>query len=180
MKSACPSPAVAYIYFDYGEKKTQSVLNLAINILNQLISKLRDGNVIQHPWNQWMSFFYTLRGELERSVSLSTVKEAIHGVAALFPVTYIIADAMDECDEPIILAKFMVFIRELTLGNVRVLIASRPTVPKPMDAVGVTVTADSEDLKKVISARISLSGKDAIVRMEQEITEQLLKAADGT
>lgn len=56
----------------------------------------------------------------------------------------------------------------------RVLVACRPTIPRPPETIGIEITPNADDLERVIRSRVRDSGKKAVMDLEEEIIEKLL------
>lgn len=82
---------MAYIYFDFNEQDQQQPERCLASLVKQLVCQ------IQHLPKEIEELYDTL-GSKQKSPTLEELYTALFVVAKQFPKTFIICDALDECD----------------------------------------------------------------------------------
>lgn len=142
--------AVLHVYFDYKGQKTQTAVNIAHNLLKQLLSR------VDHiPLELQNSHSANTKPSLDTSrTMLSALTDSFHTIYAIF-------DAVDECDVDQ-LNEIVALIAGLG-SNCKVLISTRPHLLQYLrnelpDASTLEVSANKKDLQNYIMSRLAEKG----------------------
>jgi hypothetical protein len=83
---------IAYIYFDYAERQTQSALDITASILRQWANFQKELDPAIR------TLYESFRSKMKRPTELSQYMDCMKSVAKSFSSTFVIFDALDECD----------------------------------------------------------------------------------
>jgi hypothetical protein len=163
---------VLYFFFDYKSQETQTAVEVAMNLLKQLISGLDEiPDELEFLYNQNSS----ARPDLPTCIQLLNV------CAAKFNSLYAVFDAMDECSDESQMEVFEL-IAHLQKLHCRILVSSRPHSLSTLrdelnDTQTLQILAEESDLKNYITATLSQKGKK-VAEFPEEY-QPLVKGADG-
>lgn len=172
-RTAQSTSAIVYVYFNYNEQKTQSVTNVAADILKQLVSQFDD--VPQDI----VDLLNDMRSKSRHLPDAKIIIELIHEIAARFSVFYLILDALDECDYFSVRPKWLEFINRLESWGTRAFITCRPhAMPDGDTFERLEVRAHVEDISIYVRAKLASATINS--RLKEEIVATLLLSAKGT
>ena len=179
-KSLGRNIAIVYIYCDYTNPLTFSVINLLGSIVRQLIVQTTNAQMVSQ-----------LKTTLEQAAKNRHLTERefsvwITDLSRTFDVVYTFVDALDECPE-ISRDGLLTWIQQHKLGNMRIFLTSRFNVevtawiPRVMKK---EVEATSRDITAFVESKIRRSlrltkftAEDP--HLKQYITESIICQADG-
>jgi hypothetical protein len=163
---------IVSIYFDYKIQTTQTTINIAENILRQLLVGLLD----------------TIPSELESLYDEFVKKDARPVLSDLYPIlllciqkfpfVFAVFDALDECGDSH-RREILGLISQLQKWGCRILMSSRPHLRKSLeaqlnDAFTIEISADEEDVKNYISFRLDQCGNN-----NPELEQKCMNLAAG-
>ena|ERR1700738_2694490 len=168
-----PTPVVVYVYFDYKEIETQNVVNVAADILKQLISRFPEVP------DDLLAEFTDIRSDARHSLNFSKVTDLIDEVVHRLSSIYIIVDAFDECESSRDRRHFLKLIGRLASSGVRLLITARPHVHEMDNSEVLEIRARDGDIKTYVASKLD---NMPVVNKElrEEIIAKLLLTAQGT
>lgn len=165
--------AIAYVYFDYKDSETQNVINVAANILKQLISQLAD-----IP-NDVMELLYDMRSNARHSLDMLSITKVIGAIVPRFVSVYLVVDALDECESYATREQFLNFVVRLEeANNTKTLITGRPHIHPHRNADILPIQAQDTDIETYI--RVKLEDTRIKRELQEEIVTKLLQTAGGT
>ncbi|KAL8872787.1 MAG: hypothetical protein Q9174_001640 [Haloplaca sp. 1 TL-2023] len=144
---------IAYIYFDYQAQMHWSLEDITASLLKQLASaQSKLPGVLNDFWNDFKAGSSTADRERLLKTLLLTSKA--------FAKTYVVVDALDECDE-YTRNGFLKLVGALQIHS-RVLVASRDFQESIINAFWtspqIKINADSSDIRSYVLSTISESG----------------------
>lgn len=172
--------AIVYIYCNYTNPLTFSVVNLLGSIVRQLIVQTTDAQMVSQ-----------LKTTLEQAAKNRHMTEEelsfwIKDLSRAFDVVYTFVDALDECPE-IGRDGLLAWIQQYSLGNMRVFLTSRFNVEvtaRIPRVIKKKVAATSKDITASVEAKIRRSlrltkftAEDS--HLKQYITESIVDQSDG-
>lgn len=83
---------IAYIYFDYAERQSQSALDITASLLRQWANFQKELDPAIR------TLYESFRSKMKRPTELSQYVDCMKSVAKSFSSTFVIFDALDECD----------------------------------------------------------------------------------
>lgn len=162
-----PDCGVAYIYFDYREQDKQLPIHVLAVLVKQLAIQATQLGIPE------------CLVELEAKKRQPTVEElytTLLDVSRLFPRTFLIFDALDECDPERQRKELLPLFHRLGKDGLKVFLTSRPH-PKDIqnslqNASKIKLFAHEEDIRRYIEHEIR---KDNILRIiPREIEETII------
>ncbi|KAK3317546.1 ankyrin repeat-containing domain protein, partial [Cercophora scortea] len=170
---------VAYFYFDYVHRQEQGPDRVLGSLLNQLLSgyttippaasglKRRFEKGLDLPdWSKFVADFINICSEI--------------------PETFIVLDALDECDSSFGLARILDLVDQLQRSSspVRLFVTSRPfssTINKAFSSSGsILIEASDEDITLFLKERITARhDEDISDALEEEIIKAILSRSQG-
>ncbi|CAI7653171.1 unnamed protein product [Penicillium crustosum] len=173
------SVGIAYLYCTFKQQQEQGPVHLMTNILKQLAM----GQPTLPP--ALKDLYYRHKGRQARP-SLSEISSTLHEVAATYSKTFIIIDALDECQ--IVQNDLDVFIREIfgfqAVVKANILATSRfiqYIESKFQKATRIEIRADETDVERYLQGKLQdcqfLSSQNASLR--ERIKHAIAKAVDG-
>ena len=179
-KSLGRNIAIVYIYCDYTNPLTFSVVNLLASIVRQLIVQTTNAQMVSQ-----------LKTTLEQAAKNRHLTEKelsvwIKDLSRTFDVVYMFVDALDECPE-IGRDGLLTWIQQYKLGNMRIFLTSRFNVEVTAwipRVIKKEVEATSEDITASVESRIRRSPRLTKFTAEdphlrQYITESIVCQAEG-
>ena len=158
------------MYFDYKDSETQNVVNVAANVLKQLISQFAD-----IP-NDIMELLHDMRSNARHSLDLSSIMKVINAIVPRFASVYLVVDALDECESYATREQFLKFLERLE--EAKTLITGRPHIQPHMYAEILPIQAQDTDIETYI--RFKLEDTRIKRELQEEIVAKLLQTAGGT
>jgi hypothetical protein len=152
-----PGKAIIYFYFDFNDRRKQSPEMMARSLLLQLLQ-------------QYIEILPTVEGFFESSrrgqplPSLETVLEVLKELLVKFPCTYLVLDALDECDDREELMKIINTISSWNVQGLHMIFTSRregditATLERMIDAVNILniqTKAVDRDIQLYVHRRIA-------------------------
>lgn len=142
--------AVLHVYFDYKAQKAQTAVNIAHNLLKQLLSRL-----------DYIPLELQNSHSANTKPSLDESRTMLSGLTDNFRTIYAIFDAIDECD--------VNQLNEIVAGiaglgpNCKVLISTRPHLLQHLrnelpNANTLEISANEKDLQNYIMSRLAEKG----------------------
>ncbi|KAF8532214.1 hypothetical protein BDD12DRAFT_920271, partial [Trichophaea hybrida] len=174
---------VAYIYFDYKEQNHQRPIDILCCIVKQLLAQLPP--LLELP-PKLLELYDTLR-PAEKRPSLDELEAVLNATSKAFTRTFIICDAVDECDQEKQRERLLPLFRRLGDGGINLFLTSRPH-PEDIqeafeDVPQINITAHEEDLKSFIRERISKTSraKKLIqgIKDKDQIISKVANSANG-
>ncbi|KAF4627731.1 hypothetical protein G7Y89_g10420 [Cudoniella acicularis] len=170
--------AIAYIYCDYKNPKTQSELELFASITRQLTEQTSS-----MPTE--VKEFCDKNAEKRRNPTGEEWIALAKSICLLFKTTYIFVDALDECPE-INRGNFLCLMREMS-PFVRLFITSRPHVHlnvKFANLLRIDISAQGSDIEMYLEHRISTHSRLSLfvakdIRLQEDIVRTLSEKATG-
>lgn len=143
---------IAYVYIDYQNQVQQSPVNIIASLLKQLALRVEEAI----PELQTLHKDFSSRGERPE---LRNLLHALISVSARFLATFVILDALDQCDENH-RATLLGIIKQLTEAQVKVFTTSRPHLREVREffhnAVNIEITAETRDIETYLRKRLDV------------------------
>lgn len=168
--------AVTCIYCNYKERSRQTVLNLILSLLKQLV---QDHSAIYKN----IKPFYKLHIDQGTHPNLRQSQEAFELATAAFSKVFIIVDALDECSD----GTRMELLSALQSGasTINLLVTSRDLALIAQEfSIHLNIRASDQDIQKYIAGRIAYASilqihvkKDP--KLQSEIIKAVTKNAEG-
>ena len=153
--------AIAFFYFDYRDQDNQSPANVTASILRQLASCKP---ALPHP----VAELHQRLGKQQGLPQLQDLKATLLLTCREFRHTFIIFDALDECDAKRHRKSFLEVLKDLEKLSVRLFVTSRPhphDIKQKLDtSPKITVEASELDIKKYLAHKIDQDGDDGSYR----------------
>jgi hypothetical protein len=171
---------VAWLYFNYTERRSQTVASLLRSLLRQLAQSLPEiPSEVQSLHN--------LYKDKDTPPSITEIRLALMGVARMYDCGYIVVDALDECEESD--GTRTSFAAELMAlpTNLQLLVTSRPVESIKEDfaqSIQNEIAAREEDIENYVLIRLHEERKLAkYVRgdagLQSRIQEAVVKKCQG-
>ena len=144
--------ALTFFYFDYQYSDSQTPESVIVSLLKQVAAKQPTLN--ESVVNLYSNF--TQRGQLPK---LPELENAFLHVCRDFQKTFVIIDALDECDEGLHRKAVLMLLSRLEESSkIRLFVTSRPypqDIRKAFDAASqITIEANDLDLRRFLSNTI--------------------------
>ncbi|KAJ5186403.1 hypothetical protein N7449_011167 [Penicillium cf. viridicatum] len=173
------SVGIAYLYCTFKQQQEQGPVHLMTNVLKQLAMG-------QPTLPQALKDLYYRHKDHQSRPLLSEISSTVHDVAATYSKTFIIIDALDECQ--IVQNDLDVFIREIfdfqAVSKANIFATSRfiqHIESKFQKATRLEIRADETDVERYLQGNLqdcqSLSSQNASLR--ERIKHAIAKAVDG-
>lgn len=173
------SVGIAYLYCTFKQQQEQGPVHLMTNVLKQLAMG-------QPTLPQALKDLYYRHKDRQSRPLLSEISSTLHDVAATYSKTFIIIDALDECQ--IVQNDLNVFIREIfdfqAVSKANIFATSRfiqHIESKFQKATRLEIRADETDVERYLQGKLqdcqSLSSQKASLR--ERIKHAIAKAVDG-
>jgi hypothetical protein len=175
-----PNIGIAYLYCNFQRQQDQKPADLLASLLKQLIQ--RRPSVPEYVRN-----LYKHHNDKQTRLSFDEISRALHYVAATYSKTFIIIDALDECqasgDRKRLLSE--IFNLQAKTGA-SFLATSRfiPEIRKEFDFEGsmsIEIRASDGDVQRYLNGHISQL-PSCVTRssdLQEEIKTEIMKAVDG-
>ena len=169
--------AVAFVYFDYRDQKSQSPEDVVASLLRQVASQSALLPIS-------LSELYSKLKKQNRKPQIQDLELTLLHVCQDFDQVFIAIDALDECDEAMRRKPVLLFLATLQQApRNRLFVTSRPhpeDIRKALKpAPQITVQASDADLRKYLRRRIEDSSSADIIDEEfkQHLIETVAKGA---
>ncbi|EPS43367.1 hypothetical protein H072_2627 [Dactylellina haptotyla CBS 200.50] len=173
--------AVAYFYFDFSNK-TIDIRNFTRNLLKQLA--FHSPQIPQGLVELFESYYASGKTELENQ----RIEDLLIETISKFKTTYIVVDALDECDPEQRFYVLQIF-QKLASAGAKVFATSRPHPEDINEALNearkIELSADADDIKKYINAEIARHQRSAPrarqihSELRSHIVESLTRKSNG-
>lgn len=171
--------AVAYWYFNYQETDLQSPVTVLSSILRQILESLPTlPRTILDAYQQHL--------KLRKEVTLQTLIQLCADVIGCTMRSYVIIDALDECENARHRSDLLVALRRLSqLPNGRVLVTSREhqsDVSSDLKAATqITIRAHESDLRRYLHEELKHAESMDVISesFAAIIAERIIQKADG-
>jgi Cdc6-like AAA superfamily ATPase len=168
---------IAYLYCNFRSQYEQTPESLLASLLKQLVQG-------QPSVPDNVKALHSQHKRRQSRLSLDEIAIALHSIIGLYPRTFIIIDALDECQERCrtrFLSKIFSLQRETGIN----LFTTSRYIPEIMEkfegSISLEVCAHSEDVRRYLDSRI-LSLPPFVQRsagLQEEIKTEIVKAVDG-
>jgi hypothetical protein len=176
------SHGVAYVFCNYKsqvEQKEQDAYGMLSAILKQLMQA-------QPPTLSTVEKLYRKHADRGTKLSLDEISSALQNILLHFPTTYIVIDALDECqDQGNIRRQFLPKLRNLqAVRDVRLLVTSRliPEIEDAFqDALRLEVQASKDDIELFVAGQMDRlpSCVQGNTTLQKNVRDKIVKASDG-
>ncbi|KAF7551874.1 hypothetical protein G7Z17_g4692 [Cylindrodendrum hubeiense] len=171
-----PSVGFAYIYFNYRQQNQQTVENLMASLLKQLVERQPSLPLAVQVLGDQMSSW--------RRPSISEIGQALESVIGLFSKSFIVVDALDECQESDeCRTEFLTVLLDIQAKSGLNLLATSRSIPsieeKFSEFPSLKIRAQDEDIRTYLNSRISRSALSVLKKHSEEIINGILEVADG-
>jgi hypothetical protein len=164
---------IAYIYFDSQDQQHQTALNVFASLLKQLAVRSKQ----KSPTLIGMHSRHQARGTLPGFTELG---DCLESVCTLVSASFIILDALDECEESI-RHKVLQELGRLKCKSVKVLATGRPHIVGLGNfkfSLTLPVKADIHDLRHYLERKLAETTLENM-ELKERIVDELSKKADG-
>ena len=171
-KSESDNFGIAYAYFDYKDQDQQSTLRILASLLKQLASQLDNIIPLLYVYQK------TLRSR-SKQPELHHHIQALNAAATLFSSTFIILDALDECEVD---QRKLLLDAISRLEGVRVFTTSRPYL-RDLEvffqcAAHIPIRADTLDIQNFLTQKVD-ERISQYCHLKWKIVETLSISAQG-
>lgn len=168
---------LAYVYFDYQEHATQNITSVFINLLKQLVDCFGE----QPLPEELAQRLDKARANPASTMDTRNVTQLILLCAQHFSKTFLIFDAIDECEDSTARWKLLSFLTMLSQsrGHIKGLVTCRPYISIPSlnsDNV-VHIQAHKSDLEAYVWEKTEHTGYTDELR--NDIVVKIVENADG-
>jgi hypothetical protein len=167
---------LAYVYFDYKDQIQQSATSIVSSFLKQLALQLESELPEVHDLQKKFRF-------KSKRPELVDLMNTVVALLPRFPSTYVIFDALDECESKERLKLFKV-IDQLDKAGVRIFATCRPHIRdarhffQTSTAAWIRIEADTEDIKNFLRIRLEERTNQSPA-MKAKIVDRLSSSAKG-
>ncbi|KAJ7855142.1 ankyrin repeat-containing domain protein [Mycena olivaceomarginata] len=168
--------AIAYFYFDFRDEKSQRVKFMLQSIVLQLSAQSPE------PYSALDRLYNSFRGQtLPTYQSLILILEEL---LSDFSQTYLVLDALDECNEHNHLVQFITRLRHWTTQSLHLLITSQPReifMEVFKDALLIVLTPDitHQDIQRFIDSELHSLSHLTRYMCAEEIVTKVVKKSNG-
>jgi phosphoribosylpyrophosphate synthetase len=142
---------IAYIYCDYQDQTDQSPENLTSSLVKQLARK-------QGVMPPLLEELYKKFSRGGKRPNLKEITTLLLQLSSSFSKTYIIVDALDECESIVHRKKFLSVLQVLENAHIRLFITSRPHPPDIQRAFNskpqLNIVATEQDIREYLASRL--------------------------
>ena len=172
---------VAYIYLDYKSSELQKPATILSSLLQQLVFQMPE-------FPQSLGTLYDRLAPRGKYPDFEALYALILEVAKAFHSTFVVLDALDECEVQHHRAVLLSLIRRMESDRVMLFVTSRPYPEDIQNAfrkgvAQVNLLARDEDLQVYVRARIESSSRARSLihtsKYEEQIVSELVTAAQG-
>lgn len=172
--------AIAFVYFDYRDKGSQSLENTVASLLRQVVSQK---SVLPTSLVE----LYKKLGEQKMKPQVQDLERILLHICQDFDQVFILIDALDECDEAMRRKHFLPFLAALQkISSIRLFVTSRPypeDIRNALDPVPqIHVQASDADLRMYLRRKIEESGNADIIDedFKQRLIDTVTRGAQGS
>ncbi|KAL7805212.1 hypothetical protein V8C44DRAFT_352266 [Trichoderma aethiopicum] len=185
---------LAYYYFSFQNRESQNLRNLTCALLVQVLKSLS----LPHPTNPDVFFIPGAFRNMydahfpSRSPSMEELESTLVDILGLSETTYIVIDALDECDSQMVWSEILTFLSNLInkVGtNLYILVTSRQEVDietkiaqLPVATTSVALRAREVD-RDIINHLHAVLKEDSFTTwsdaLKKKVTHHLVQHADG-
>jgi NACHT domain len=170
---------IAFFYCDYRDQDRQTTPNILTSLLQQLITHTPSMPLsVQELYKRYKND----RG----SISLADLEETISMVLKEFKQSFILIDALDECDVNRHRKSFIQVLKRLEERSVRVFITSRPHPDDIQRALSpcsqICITASDSDIRRYLNELIDLDDAATSIideALKEDIVTEIVGTAQG-
>ena len=171
--------AIAFVYFDYRDKGSQSLEDTVASLLRQVVSQktVLPASLVE---------LYRKLGEQKLKLQIQDLERILLHICQDFDQVFIPIDALDECDEAMRRKHFLPFLAALQkIPSIRLFVTSRPypeDIRKALDpAPQIHVQASDADLRMYLRRKIEESGNADIIDedFKQRLIDTVTRGAQG-
>lgn len=176
------SIGIAYLYCNFRRQHEQKIEDLLASLLKQFIQE-------QPSIPDSVNFLYNRHKEKRTRPSFEDISKVLDSVTATYPRTFIIVDALDECQATDgCRARFLSEIFKLQAWNGTNIFATSRFIPEIVQklkkfggSVSLEIRARNADVRTYLDGRVSqLPGFVArSPELQEEIKSEIVKAVDG-
>jgi hypothetical protein len=175
----CKDVGIAFFYFDYRDQDNQSAADIVASMLKQLAS-------LKSPLPRSVVEFHKQFEKQRDRPRLKDLETTLLLACREFRQTFIIIDALDECDAGKHRKDFLQVLKGLEKASVKLFITSRPHPDDIKRNLGtfpqITIEASDSDIRKYFTEMIDQD--DAAVdlvdeHLKQEIVRDITSGAQG-
>ena len=161
---------IAYIYCDYKDQAAQTASNLLTCLARQIIGRPK-------ALPAQLAALHEKLKEQNRRPSFDELRRLLVALCNQYTRTYIVVDALDECEVTRERRMFLPVLENLPHANTKIFVTSRPNnediLQSLSNASQVTIAASEPDLRMYIMERID-ERKDFANRLTPELKEQII------
>jgi Cdc6-like AAA superfamily ATPase len=173
-----PEVGIAYIFCNFQRHGEQTFEHLLLSLLKQLLQ-------YRNPLPDFIRDFYRRRRDSKMRASINEILNLLEFVAATFPSTFILVDALDECQTAD--GCRMSFLTELfnlqKKANLNIFATSRyneEIASMFRDCLSLSITASADDIKLYVGGQIRRVQSDIVDDEIRDLIEtEVLEAANG-
>jgi Cdc6-like AAA superfamily ATPase len=169
---------VAVLYCSYKMREQQNARNLLAGLLKQLVGR-------EHSLSPPVQDLFARCEGGRRQPTFRELSSLLHEVASTYRTSFILIDALDECDS----AEWSALLSELhhlqaLLPSVRLMVTFRPHVTLGIEFTGaliLKICASNHDIEIYIKGQLSRLSKfvQLTAGLSAEITHGVITSADG-
>jgi len=168
-----PSIGIAYIYCNFRRQQEQNAADLLASLLKQLIQR--------QPLPENVTSLYRRHNDERTRPSFDEISKVLHSVVADYSKTFIIIDALDECQVSRLLSE--VFNLQAKT-NASLFATSRfiPEIMKKFDgSISLEIRASDEDVQRYLDGHMSQlpSCVQRSHDLQEEIKTEIINTIDG-
>lgn len=169
---------VTFAYLDYKDKDTHSAINVAANLLRQLVARF--DNVPRELYE----IFERSRKDRRHSKELEELREWMLKCTEYLPSVFLILDGIDECEDEVARQKIVKFLDCLKGNGIKVFVTTRLSLPRPMASIPIiNIRAQDSDIETFVQAKLREHEPDPDeeipLDLKDEIVENIVSKADG-
>ena len=166
---ASEKPKVAYLYCDYKDQAAQTASNLIACLVRQMLGRPR-------TLPQEVEETHDKFGREKRRPSFDVLRTLLVAFCNQHELTYIIVDALDECEATHERRQFLPVLEVLPNASTRLFVTSRPNNEDIFHIFGqasqIPISAPELDLRRYIMERLE-EKRDLVDRLTPELKEKI-------
>jgi Cdc6-like AAA superfamily ATPase len=168
-----PSIGIAYLYCNFRRQQEQNAADLLASLLKQLIQR--------QPLPENVTGLYKRHNDERTRPSFDEISKVLHSVVADYSKTFIIIDALDECQVSRLLSEIF---NLQAKTNASLFATSRfiPEIMKKFDgSISLEIRASNEDVQRYLDGHMSQlpSCVQRSHDLQEEIKTEIIKTIDG-
>jgi hypothetical protein len=172
--------AVTCIYCNYKDQATQTVFNLVVSLLKQIVqcSSVTSDNI---------KSFYDRHRDRDARPTLEDLVKTLESEFSMYSKVFIIVDALDECAEDECAegsgtrADLLRTLRHLA-GTVNLMVTSRDLsfIARLLHGTKrLYIRADDQDVRKYVEARIASVPRQHLISLQETIANKIIENIRG-